>query len=86
MRELPLADVFAKEKLSRDIKEARDIEKLRKAALDILDLYYSQKQATNWAYELSLSRPNEATIKDVVRDVPVQKLAPKPVRKDMDVL
>jgi hypothetical protein len=86
MRELPLADLFAKEKIARDITEARDIEKIRKCALDLLDLYYQQKKAANWAMEQTLTRPSTINIKDTLPDQPVMELAPKPVRPEMDVL
>lgn len=86
MRELPLADLFAKEKIAREITEAKDIEKIRKCALDLLGLYYSQKKAANWAMEQSLTKPSAINIEDTLPDQPVMELAPKPVRPDCDVL
>lgn len=86
MRELPLADLFAKEKLVRDITEAKDIEKIRKCALDLLELYYNQKKAANWAMEQTFTRPSSIKIEDTLPDEPVLQLAPKPVRPEMDVL
>lgn len=86
MRELPLTDLFAKEKIVREIKEARDIEKLRKCALDLLELYYSQKRATNWVMEGTLAKPATIVVSEVLEDQPVPQLAPKPTRPDSDMV
>lgn len=86
MRELPLADLFAQEKVAREIREAKDIEKIRSAALELLGLYYNQKKATNWVMESQLGAPATIIVNEPVQSVPVKELAPRPVMPDHDVL
>lgn len=86
MRELPLADLFAQEKLARVLRESKDIEIVRSAALELLGLYYNQKKATNWVMESQLGAPATIVMNETLADVPVKELAPRPVMPDHDVL
>jgi hypothetical protein len=86
MRDLPINQLFEKEKLAREIKEAKNIENLRKAALELLDLYYSQKRAANWAIEQNILGPSTFVVDKNTFDVPVEPVAQQPANQDMDVL
>ncbi|AEC53054.1 hypothetical cyanophage protein [Synechococcus phage S-CRM01] len=86
MRDLPINQLFEKEKLAREIKEAQNIENVRKAALELLDLYYSQKQAANWAIEQNLLGPSTINVDKDTFNVPVGSVAPGPANQDLDVL
>lgn len=55
--QLSLGQSFQKERFTRELKEARDIERIRAVALQLLEAWYTQKAATEWVMRQSLSRP-----------------------------
>jgi hypothetical protein len=55
--QLSLGQSFEKERFTRELKEAQDIERIRAVALQLLEAWYTQKAATEWVMRQSLARP-----------------------------